>query len=51
MWQISLEQIEATVSEFLRPGRVKIGSRNFGRDRRYPISNFFHTGPKAKAAR
>ena len=26
-----------------RPG-VKIGSRNFGRDRRYPISNFFRTG-------
>jgi NAD+ synthase len=23
---------------------VKIGSRNFGRDRRYPITNFFHTG-------
>jgi NAD+ synthase len=30
------------------PPGVKIGSRNFGRDRRYPISNFFHTGPKAK---
>jgi len=29
------------------PPGVKIGSRNFGRDRRYPISNFFHTGPKA----
>ena len=27
------------------PPGVKIGSRNFGRDRRYPISNFFHTGP------
>ncbi|HET9810874.1 MAG TPA: NAD+ synthase [Sphingomicrobium sp.] len=26
------------------PPGVKIGSRNFGRDRRYPISNFFHTG-------
>jgi tRNA synthetase class I (E and Q) len=25
------------------PG-VKIGTRNFGRDRRYPISNFFRTG-------
>ena len=25
------------------PPGVKIGSRNFGRDRRYPISNFFHT--------
>ena len=28
------------------PPGVKIGSRNFGRDRRYPISNFFNTGPK-----
>jgi NAD+ synthase len=26
------------------PLGVKIGVRNFGRDRRYPISNFFHTG-------
>ena len=30
------------------PPGVKIGSRNFGRDRRYPISNFFHTGPQRK---
>src|SRR3954470_23745823 len=28
------------------PPGVKIGTRNFGRDRRYPISNFFHSGPK-----
>jgi NAD+ synthase len=28
------------------PPGVKIGNRNFGRDRRYPISNFFHTGVK-----
>jgi len=28
------------------PPGVKIGARNFGRDRRYPITNFFHTGPK-----
>jgi NAD+ synthase len=28
------------------PPGVKIGSRNFGRDRRYPISNAFHSGPK-----
>ena len=27
------------------PPGVKIGNRNFGRDRRYPISNFFHTAP------
>jgi len=33
------------------PPGVKIGARNFGRDRRYPISNFFHTGPQAKAPR
>jgi NAD+ synthase len=33
------------------PPGVKIGERNFGRDRRYPISNFFHTGPKAKLPR
>jgi NAD+ synthase len=26
------------------PPGVKIGSRNFGRDRRYPITNAFHTG-------
>ena len=33
------------------PPGVKIGSRNFGRDRRYPISNFFHTGPSVKLPR
>jgi NAD+ synthase len=33
------------------PPGVKIGNRNFGRDRRYPISNFFHTGPKVKLPR
>ena len=32
------------------PPGVKIGNRNFGRDRRYPISNFFHTGPQVKTA-
>jgi NAD+ synthase len=26
------------------PPGVKIGARNFGRDRRYPITNFFRTG-------
>ena len=30
------------------PPGVKIGARNFGRDRRYPITNFFHTGPKGE---
>lgn len=33
------------------PPGVKIGNRNFGRDRRYPISNFFHTGPRTKTPR
>ena len=33
------------------PPGVKIGSRNFGRDRRYPISNFFHSGPEVKLPR
>jgi NAD+ synthase len=33
------------------PPGVKIGNRNFGRDRRYPISNFFHTGPQTKLPR
>jgi NAD+ synthase len=33
------------------PPGVKIGTRNFGRDRRYPISNFFHTGPSTKLPR
>jgi NAD+ synthase len=33
------------------PPGVKIGNRNFGRDRRYPISNFFHTGPEVKLPR
>ena len=33
------------------PPGVKIGNRNFGRDRRYPITNFFHTGPTVKLPR
>src|SRR5690242_11438502 len=33
------------------PPGVKIGNRNFGRDRRYPVTNFFHTGPQAKTPR
>jgi len=28
------------------PPGVKIGTRNFGRDRRYPITNAFHTGQR-----
>jgi len=41
-------------SEYKRrqaPPGVKIGVRNFGRDRRYPISNFFHTGPEVELPR
>jgi NAD+ synthase len=33
------------------PPGVKIGNRNFGRDRRYPISNFFHSGPQTNTPR
>ena len=33
------------------PPGVKIGNRNFGRDRRYPITNFFHTGPREELPR
>jgi NAD+ synthase len=33
------------------PPGVKIGSRNFGRDRRYPISNFFRSGPDTELKR
>ena len=33
------------------PPGVKIGNRNFGRDRRYPITNFFHTGQREELPR
>ena len=33
------------------PPGVKVGNRNFGRDRRYPITNFFHTGPQVRTPR
>jgi NAD+ synthase len=44
-------EIESKIlkSEYKRrqaPPGVKIGNRNFGRDRRYPISNFFRMGPE-----
>ena len=48
-----VEEIERKLlrAEYKRrqaPPGVKIGTRNFGRDRRYPITNAFHTGkPKA----
>jgi NAD+ synthase len=43
---IETKMLKAEYKRRQAPPGVKIGSRNFGRDRRYPISNFFHTGPK-----
>jgi NAD+ synthase len=43
---IETKLLKAEYKRRQAPPGVKIGSRNFGRDRRYPISNFFHTGPK-----
>jgi len=43
---IETKMLRAEYKRRQAPPGVKIGSRNFGRDRRYPISNFFHTGPK-----
>jgi hypothetical protein len=40
------------VSEYKRrqaPPGVKISSRNFGRDRRYPITNAFRDEPRSAA--
>ena len=48
---IELKLLKAEYKRRQAPPGVKIGSRNFGRDRRYPISNFFHTGPDAKLSR
>ena len=47
---IETKMLRAEYKRRQAPPGVKIGTRNFGRDRRYPISNFFHTGPKAEAA-
>jgi NAD+ synthase len=47
--QVADIERKVLLSEYKRrqaPPGVKIGSRNFGRDRRYPISNFFHTRPE-----
>jgi NAD+ synthase len=44
---IEAKLLKAEYKRRQAPPGVKIGSRNFGRDRRYPISNFFHSGPKA----
>jgi len=43
---IETKMLRAEYKRRQAPPGVKIGTRNFGRDRRYPISNFFHTGPK-----
>jgi NAD+ synthase len=45
--EIETKMLRAEYKRRQAPPGVKIGARNFGRDRRYPISNFFHTGPKA----
>ncbi|MBA2771778.1 MAG: NAD+ synthase [Sphingomonas sp.] len=44
--EIERKLLRAEYKRRQAPPGVKIGSRNFGRDRRYPISNFFHTGPR-----
>jgi len=41
--EIETKLLRAEYKRRQAPPGVKIGSRNFGRDRRYPISNFFHT--------
>src|SRR6478736_8261349 len=48
---IEFKLLKAEYKRRQAPPGVKIGSRNFGRDRRYPITNFFHTGPQVKAPR
>jgi NAD+ synthase len=40
---IETKMLRAEYKRRQAPPGVKIGVRNFGRDRRYPISNFFHT--------
>jgi NAD+ synthase len=44
--EIETKLLRAEYKRRQAPPGVKIGSRNFGRDRRYPITNAFHTGPK-----
>src|SRR4249919_2682155 len=44
--EIETKLLRAEYKRRQAPPGVKIGNRNFGRDRRYPISNFFHTGPR-----
>ncbi|HEU4704880.1 MAG TPA: NAD+ synthase [Sphingomicrobium sp.] len=44
--EIETKLLRAEYKRRQAPPGVKIGSRNFGRDRRYPITNAFHTRPK-----
>jgi len=48
---IETRMLRAEYKRHQAPPGVKIGTRNFGRDRRYPISNFFHTGPSVTTPR
>jgi NAD+ synthase len=48
---IETKLLKAEYKRRQAPPGVKIGVRNFGRDRRYPISNFFHTGPRTNLPR
>jgi NAD+ synthase len=48
---IEAKLLKAEYKRRQAPPGVKIGNRNFGRDRRYPITNFFHTGPQVKTPR
>ncbi len=41
---IEIKLLRAEYKRRQAPPGVKLGSRNFGRDRRYPITNAFHTG-------
>jgi NAD+ synthase len=42
--EIEKKLLRAEYKRRQAPPGVKLGSRNFGRDRRYPITNAFHTG-------
>ena len=42
--EIERKLLRAEYKRRQSPPGVKIGTRNFGRDRRYPITNAFHTG-------
>jgi NAD+ synthase len=48
---IEAKLLKAEYKRRQAPPGVKIGTRNFGRDRRYPITNFFHSGPATKLPR